>query len=931
MIEIRSLAKDYYIDKKPFRALSNINLSFPSQQFVSVLGPSGCGKTTLLNVLGGLDSITEGDIIINGQSLKKMNSQELDSYRNNEIGFVYQQYILIPQLTVIENIEVALAVRDYSDAEVKEKALKALDEVGLKDIAKKKPNQLSGGQAQRVAIARAIVTDPSVILADEPTGSLDSENSRLIMELLEKVAKNRLVIVVTHNEELAKAYSERIIRLKDGEVQSDTLVSPLSKEIENNARSLKRSHLSFKMIHRLAFKNIFSKRIKSILTSIANSFGVIGIAFFLAINFGFSNYNYRLSSETASSLPVVITSYNAKTSSDAYGDYNSSTLYPDTDEIYPKVTVNSETTYTYNNFSSKYFSYLNTLQDEGLIKNYLTSYGNNYSFNLVTEYPDSIDGNTKGGYDEVYTPMRNYNSSASSYGLPDNIFHVLYGNLDQYDVIYGNLPTNENEMVLVVDKYNSVSFNILRQLGFYNYADTQDEVEDASLSTKVKPIKFTDLCAKEYKVFSNDDYFSKTSTETITDGTGLINRTVNHYSYDLSEDFYKNNGISLKITGVIRAKEGSSLNILSPSLCYSSSLQEKLVSDDINSSFSKDLPNHMVFTNPDESLTPVNDFISSLETIITDYQTSKESSSLPTTEINSLLTKYFKYYSPFGNTYAGFSTFLSDAQKFGSEVISDEIKNMDLNDSDQVSSFITTLSKEFLSNTTQAYNDLIGLVAYMNAFSVVKEVVIFTPDLTNREKLLTKLDEFNEIQTDSDSHASSTKEQVFYSEENDNWMIKDVGEMVSLVSMILIIFAVVSLTVSCAMTALLTSNNVLERKTEIGLLRSLGARKSDVAMIFEIEAFYIAAFSGLLGSLLTYCLSFPINALINSYYSYYKVGVICDFTWWHLLIVLGISIVVGLLSALIPAIKAARENPVDCIRSQQAKEKKVILVYIITR
>jgi putative ABC transport system permease protein len=188
--------------------------------------------------------------------------------------------------------------------------------------------------------------------------------------------------------------------------------------------------------------------------------------------------------------------------------------------------------------------------------------------------------------------------------------------------------------------------------------------------------------------------------------------------------------------------------------------------------------------------------------------------------------------------------------------------------------------------------------------------------LTNREKLLTKLDEFNEIQTDSDSHASSTKEQVFYSEENDNWMIKDVGEMVSLVSMILIIFAVVSLTVSCAMTALLTSNNVLERKTEIGLLRSLGARKSDVAMIFETEAFYICAFSGLLGSLLTYCLSFPINALINSYYSYYKVGVICDFTWWHLLIVLGISIVVGLLSALIPAIKAARENPVDCIRSQ---------------
>ena len=298
MLQLRDVKKDYLVDKVPYPALKGITLTFSSLQFVSVLGPSGCGKTTLLNLIGGLDSLTSGRILFQGQEVSKRKEKELDSYRNNHIGFIFQDYYLVPNLTVFENVKLALSVRDYSEADRKKRVLEALKKVDIEKLASKKPSQLSGGQAQRVAIARAIVTNPSILLADEPTGALDSENSKKIRQLLKDLSKEHLVIRVTHNEDLARVYSDRLIHRKDGLITKDESLkeSPVSFK---EKKELRKSSLSLLRKLKLAVHNLFSRKWKTILAAVANSFGRIGIAFFLAINHGFKVYSNSLSVASA--------------------------------------------------------------------------------------------------------------------------------------------------------------------------------------------------------------------------------------------------------------------------------------------------------------------------------------------------------------------------------------------------------------------------------------------------------------------------------------------------------------------------------------------------------------------------------------------------------------------------------------------------------
>ena len=913
MLEIKGLTKEYKVDQDTFLALKDVSISFPSVQFVSILGPSGCGKTTLLNCIGGLDSFSGGEIFLDGVALSSLGEHELDSYRNNDIGFVFQNYYLIPQLSVLDNVRIALEVRDYTPKEVEEKSLAALEKVGLLDLKNKKPNQLSGGQAQRVAIARAIVTDPEIILADEPTGALDSQNSLAIMTLLKELSKDRLVIMVTHNEELAKEYSDRIVRLKDGMLVDDVNMTDHDVTTAKPAKALRKSKLSFKMSLKLAFKNVMSRKVKTILSGIANSFAMIGIGFFLAINCGFNTYSTNLSAASATSLPVVVSTYNQNSSSEKYADKNASVTYPDTDEIYPKVDVDSQYSYTYNHFSAKYFSYLDSLIDQGIVREYIESYGNDYSYNLVTRYPASIDGRKDSYYAKVNTSTTSYNYYAYSSGLPYNIFHVLYGDLDQYDLLCGELPKSENDLVLVVDQYNSVSFSILQKLGFYNSSDTQDDVKDATLSTKVKPIKFSDILSKEYKVFNNDEFYPTSTPSTVTDGLGS-ERTIYYYTQaTLNEEFYSSHGRTLRITGIIRAKKTSPFSILSSSLCYTTALQDVLMKENEKSSVANNIHNNLVFSNK----ASISDFITSLKEIVDDYQKS-ESKVLPTSEVNSLFGSYFNYYifdNP-GYYYSGFSNFLKDCRTHGANLVSDELLGKDLSNENVLTEQFEKIEKYFTAgDVDDLYKSLISILAYANAYSEISCVVIFPVDLTARSRLLEKLDEFNTIDGNS-SHAISDEEKVYYVSADANSMVEEVGEMISLVSMILLIFAAISLTVSSSMTALLTSNNVLERKKEIGLLRSLGSKKGDVVRIFEIESIFLGALSGFIGSMMTFILSYPINALINYYYSYYRVGTICQFTWYHALIILAFSIFVGIIASLIPAIKASRKNPVDALRSE---------------
>ncbi len=920
MLEIKNISKKYPLEKQEFIALDNLSLSFPNVEFVSVLGPSGCGKTTLLNCIGGLDKASSGEILFNGKDILSMNDRELDSYRNNQIGFVFQNYFLIPQLTVLDNVKIALEVRNYSLKEVERLALDALKRVSMYEMRNKKPNQLSGGQQQRVALARAIVTSPKIILADEPTGALDSESSLSIMNLLKDLSKDRLVIMVTHNEELAKKYSSRILYLKDGRLEKEEILSPMKKE-EDQELVLKKSKLSFRMSLKLAIKNVLSRKVKTILAGIANSFGMIGIGFFLAINSGFSNYSSNLSAASATSLPVVVTAYNRKSTSDKYADKNASVSYPDTDEIYPKVDLTSQYSYTYNHFSKKYLSYLDSLKNEGILREYTLSYGNDYSFNLVTKYPESLNGGSSSYYGMVDTSATNYNYYAYQADLPYNIFHVLYGDLDQYDLICGQMPTEKNQLVLVVDQYNSIGFSILQKLGFYNQTDKQADVEDASLTTKVKPIKFSDILNKEYRIYDNDELYQDEEIQKFTDALGYERETYHYTKKTIDDDFFSNKGTSLKISGIIRPKKTSPFTILSPSLCYLPSLQEEMAKKNEESSVAKNIKKNLVFSRPsdlDSSTSALEGFTGELETVVNNYKNSKNTI-LPTSEINSVFSRYFIYWTfdkKDGSGYYGFQTYLSTCRKHGVSLVKEELLGKDLSDEETLQKELDTLSQAALKGDVDTlYSTMISLLAYSNAYSNIESLVLFPTDLSMRSVLLTRLDEFNTISED-ETHALNEEEKVYYVKSDGNAMLEEVGEMISLVSLILLLFAAISLVVSSSMTALLTSNNVLERKKEIGLLRAIGSKKSDVVKIFEIEALLLGALSGIIGSLMTFVLSFPINALINHYYSYYHVGTICNFTFLHAIIIVLFSIIVGILASLIPSLKASKENPVDALRSE---------------
>lgn len=919
MLELLEVKKDYFVDKTPYPALKGISLSFPSLQFVSVLGPSGCGKTTLLNLIGGLDSLTSGQILFDGKDIASRQEKNLDSYRNNHIGFIFQDYFLIQNLTVYENVKLALTVRDYSEAERKEKVQEALKKVHIEELAKKRPSQLSGGQAQRVAIARAIVTDPSILLADEPTGALDSENSRRIRQLLKELSKEHLVIRVTHNETLAREFSDRLISRKDGEIVKDEALHPASVPFKEK-KELRKSSLSFKRKRKLALHNLFSRKWKTVLAAIANSFGRIGIAFFLAINHGFSVYSNSLSVASATSLPVIVSSYDQISQNETYADKNQSINYPDSKEIYPALDTESSYGYTRNQFTPKYLAYLDKRKEEGILSDYSVNYGNGYNFNLTTTYPASLNGTKEAGIREVDTAKTSYNYYAYSAGLPWNIFHSLYGDLDQYDLICGDRPENSNELVLVVSSYNAVSFSILQGLGFYNPSDTSQEVSDSSLSTKVKPISFKDVIGKTYRIFDNDDYFIQNDSYIVEDADGN-NRIVCSFSKpELTEAFYET-GQELKISGILRPKKGSSRSRLAPSLCFLPSLQEELVEKNEKSKVATGIKNNLVFTRPsdlDASVLVRQGFINERSELATDFANSK-SDVLPTEKLNKIASRYFHYY-PFvksGYRYIGTGRFLSDAGKVGADLIIDEVKNLDFTDSDALEQFRQGVSKDYVRDDRDScYSKVISLIAYANAYSEIQNLVLFPKDLSERGILLQRLDEFNTIEEDSPDHAANKNEQVYYHTSDASSRITDVAERISLVSTILIIFACISLIVSSARTGLLTSNNVLERRKEIGLLRSLGSKKRDVAYVFEIESFLTGRLAGLLGSLFTYCLSFPINALLNHYYSFYAVGHICSFTWYHALIVILFSVILGRISALIPAIKAGKENPVKALKDQ---------------
>ncbi len=570
MLQLKNIKKSYKTGEFIQHALTGISLDFEQNEFVAILGASGSGKTTLLNIIGGLDRYDEGDLIINGKSTKEFKDSDWDAYRNNCIGFIFQSYNLIGHISVLDNVEMGMTLSGVSSKEKKERALAVLKRVGLEEHANKKPNQLSGGQMQRVAIARALANDPDIILADEPTGALDTETSIQIMELIKEISKDKLVIMVTHNPDLAEKYANRIVRMQDGELIDDSdKEKHTSKKIESF--KIKKTAMSFLTALKLSFHNIVTKKGRTLITAFASSIGIIGIALILALSNGFDIQIDKFEQDTLSSMPIMISEQSMEMDEETMKKMQPSMGvedddYPSEKFVYPQVPITELITHK-NNLTKEYMEYIEKL-DANLIAG--ISYYRATGMNLITKVGDQykpLDVNSLG---LVSIPKKLDETSTS--GVVE----------DNYDILAGKVATKKEELMLVVDSKNHLDTTLLEALGV-----------DASK----KQISFDDLLNIEIKLILNDDYYRNLGTYF----------TINSNFQELYES---ENALTLKIVGIVRGKEDKKLMTSGSGLTYTESLVDYIIEQNSNSNivlYQKDQNYNVLtgqpFTNDEEGAT----------------------------------------------------------------------------------------------------------------------------------------------------------------------------------------------------------------------------------------------------------------------------------------------------------------------------------------
>ena len=522
MLELKNIKKTYRVGDVETRALDDISVSFREQEFVAILGTSGSGKTTCLNIIGGLDRYDSGDLIINGKSTKNFKDREWDAYRNNSIGFIFQSYNLISHLSIVANVEMGMTLSGVSAAEKHRRAQEALEKVGLKDHLHKKPNQLSGGQMQRVAIARALANDPDILLCDEPTGALDTVTSVQIMDLIKEIAGDKLVIMVTHNPELAEKYADRIVKFQDGKIVSDS--NPYSFEKENKEFSLKKTSMSFLTALKLSANNIRTKLGRTFLTSFASSIGIIGIAVILSLSVGFQMQIDKFEADTLQQMPIIISQQSMNLDTDTMikmgEEQKKYEDYPDEKKIYLFDSMQDTMTHT-NKFTDEYLEYVNNM-DSSLCKG--VTYSRLVNMNMIRK-----DG-------ENYIPVTSANMNWSSYpvSLNENKHSLMN---EHYDVLTGTMPETPNDLMLVVDTKNRINKAVMKELGFD--ADNLEEID------------FNEIIGKELKVVMNDDYYVKTEYGTYS------------YNTDLAAMYNAENTLTLRISCIVRPKEDSPTSMMS--------------------------------------------------------------------------------------------------------------------------------------------------------------------------------------------------------------------------------------------------------------------------------------------------------------------------------------------------------------------------------
>ena len=855
MLELREIVKEYYTQDETVRALKGVSVKFRESEFVSILGPSGCGKTTLLNIVGGLDRYTSGDLIINGKSTTKFTDKDWDTYRNHSIGFVFQSYNLIPHQTVLENVELALTLSGVKAAERRERAKAVLEKVGLGSKINARPNQLSGGQMQRVAIARALINNPDILLADEPTGALDSKTSVQIMDLLKEISSEMLIIMVTHNPELAEKYSSRIIRLLDGELVGDD--NPVSDEeaaeiikadeekeaklaaesadVANGAtikpvkEKKKRTSMSFLTALSLSFKNLLTKKTRTLLVSFAGSIGIIGIAIILSLSSGFQNYINGVQRDTLSNYPVQImqkyTNFSALMMGGGEPERDKSQKYPDGSDLKVNDTIGE----LYREFmketqpndiqSFKYY-----LDNCGYDKTKITAIQYSYSvdFDVYGKPYGGADGETKLIKNAIKDMIKKW-SEGSGYGTQvggmdagDVYFPVwseMIDNVDviqsQYELVGGSKwisPEDTDKIMVVANAYNEIPSYVLASVGLAPEPSLTEKSPD--LTYKVE-----DLIGKEFYLLTKPLTYVKSEKKYVeeTDESKL-------------EELAKTKGRKVTVAGVIRPKEGVAATSISGYLVYSSGLTKALISD------------------------------------------------MNSTELVEEQRREF-----------------IDAEENGGKAMN-LLKGV-----------------EVLNNQNDVY-DVLGGVGLVDPESP-SVINIYPATFEDKEYVNSLIEAYNR---QFPEEGEGSEKRIKY----DDYLgmaLSSMTTIINAVSYVLIGFVSVSLVVSSIMIGIITYISVLERIKEIGVLRALGASKTDVSRVFNAETLIIGFAAGIIGIGITVLLNIPISLIIKSLAGISNVATL---PWQGGLILVAISMALTLIAGLIPSRMAAKKDPVIALRSE---------------
>ena len=868
MLKLTNIVKDYQVASRPVHALRGVSIAFRPSEFVAVLGHSGCGKTTLLNIIGGLDRYTSGDLIIRGKSTKNFKNKDWDTYRNHSVGFVFQSYNLIPHQTVLANVELALTLSGIKKAERRRRATEALEKVGLGDQLQKKPNQLSGGQMQRVAIARALVNDPEILLADEPTGALDSETSVQVMDLLKQIAQDRLVIMVTHNPELAEDYANRIVRLVDGEIVSDT--NPYEGETEEIAASEKRGHASMSALtaFSLSLSNLMTKKARTILTAFAGSIGIIGIAMILSISTGINNFIDDVEKDTLSSYPISLQEQTIDMNA-MMGAMkpNKDTEDRDPNKIYSTNVMTNMMDMMFSSAANNNLTAFKAFIESGNsgLDELVTEIRYLYSTPLNIYKADLSDGIFQINPNTIFAEMGMEGTSSSPFMSNMDVWTQLTSNRDllesQYEVLDGRMPEKWNEVVLVVGENNSITDFTLYSLGILDIDDLRKALQDAmagesvTIDTTTHVYSYQDFLGLQFKLLPSSSYYQEQ----------------NGIWVDMSEDemFITSQlqmAEDITIVGILRPNSDAAITSTGV-VGYTGELMTHLIAMVDASAVVKaqkanptiDIFTGLPFADPDAEPT-----VYTME------------------EIRALIPNM-----------------PAEAQQQLNGLI--QMMKMQGKTDEEIAATISKLMASATSSATYDANlDLLG-VSDLDSPSSIQ---LFPIDFEAKDQIADIIAKYNNGKEQAD--------QIVYTDYV-GLMMSSITTIINAISYILIAFVGISLVVSSIMIGIITNISVLERTKEIGILRAVGASKKDISRVFNAETFIVGLAAGLVGIGVTELLLIPTNFLIQTVANLDAQAILRPM---DAVILITISIALTLIAGLIPSRKAARKDPVVALRTE---------------